>query len=387
VIPFNYTIKSLFSRRLTTTFTVLGIALVVFVFAAEMMMTSGLKKTLVSTGSNYNLIVIRKASQTEMQSIITLDQASIISAEPEIAKASDGSPLFTKEIYVVINLTKRGNDGTGNVVVRGVGPKSLELRPQVKLIAGRMWNPGSSEIIAGKSLAERFKGCGIGETVRFGARDWTVVGVFDAGGTAFNSELWGDIDQMQDAFGRPVFSSLTFRLADPATFDAMRERLEKDPRLPLDFKREKNYYAEQSRATSSFIGIMGTVISVVFSLGAIVGAMITMYAAVANRTKEIGTLRSLGFSRFSILNSFLLESVLISLSGGILGLIAASFMNFVQVSTTNWDTFSELAFSFSITPQIIVSSLVFALFMGFIGGFLPAVRASRMKIVDSLRAV
>ena len=387
MIPFNYTVKNMFSRKMTTLLTVLGIGLVVFVFAAQMMMTSGLKRTLVSTGSDYNVIAIRKASQTEMPSIKNLEQARIPSAEPEISRSSDGTPLFTKEIYVVINLTKRDNAGNGNVVVRGVGPKSMELRPQVKLMAGRMWNPGSSEIVAGKSLAERFKGCGIGETVRFGGRDWTVVGVFDAGGTAFNSELWGDIDQMQNAFARPFFSSLTFRLADPATFEAMKERLEKDPRLPLDLKREKVYYAEQSRAMSSFIGIMGTVISIVFSLGAIVGAMITMYAAVANRTKEIGTLRSLGFSRFSILNSFLLESVLISLSGGILGLIASSFMNFVQVSTTNWDTFSELAFSFAITPQIIISSLIFALFMGFIGGFLPAVRASRLKIVDSLRAV
>ncbi len=387
MIPIGYSIRSLFSRKITTTLTVLGIGLVVFVFAAEMMLSSGLKKTLVATGSDNNVVVIRKASQTELTSIIMREQAEIVSAEPEIALAGDGSPLIAKEIYVLINLNKRAGSGNGNVVVRGVGQKSMELRPQVKLIQGRMWTAGLSEIIAGKSMAERFEGCGIGETVRFGGRDWTVVGIFDAGATAFNSELWGDIDQMMSAFDRPVYSSLTFRIKDPSMFEAMKSRLEADPRLPMELKREKTYYAEQSRAMSSFIGIMGTVISIVFSLGAIVGAMITMYAAVANRTKEIGTMRSLGFSRFSILRAFLFESVLIALLGAVLGLLAASLLGFVQISTTNWDTFSELAFSFSITPQIIISSLIFAVIMGLLGGFLPAVRASRLKIVESLRAV
>ena len=387
MIPISYSVRNLFSRKITTALTVLGIALVVFVFAAEMMLSSGLKKTLVATGSDDNVVVIRKASQTELTSILQRDQAEVVAAEPEVAQGTDGSPLLAKEIYVLINLPKRKNDETSNVVVRGVNAKSMELRPQVKLIAGRMWQAGLSEIIAGKSVAERFKGCGLGETVRFGARDWTVVGIFEAGATAFNSELWGDIDQMMSAFDRPVYSSLTFRIKDLALFESMKSRLESDPRLPLELKREKTYYAEQSRAMSSFIGIMGTVISIVFSLGAIVGAMITMYAAVANRTKEIGTLRSLGFSRFSILRTFLLESVLISLAGGILGLIAANFLGLVQVSTTNWDTFSEIAFNFSITPQIIYSSLIFAIIMGLVGGFLPAVRASRLKIVESLRAV
>jgi len=387
MIPVAYSLRNLFTRKLTTTLTVIGIALVVFVFAAEMMLSSGLKKTLVATGSYDNVVVIRKASQTELTSIVPRDQADVIKAESEIAKASDGSPLITSEIYVLINLGKRVGNGSGNVVVRGVSPKSMELRPQVKLVSGRIWQPGLSEIIAGKSVAERFKGCGVGETVRFGGRDWTVVGIFDAGATAFNSELWGDIDQMMAAFDRPVYSSLTFRIKDPALFEAMRKRLESDPRLPIELKREKVYYAEQSRAMSSFIGLMGTVISIVFSLGAIIGAMITMYAAVANRTKEIGTLRSLGFSRFGIMRAFLLESVLISWIGGILGLVAANFLGLVQVSTTNWDTFSELAFSFSITPRIIISSLIFAVVMGLVGGFLPAVRASRLKIVESLRAV
>jgi ABC-type antimicrobial peptide transport system permease subunit len=311
----------------------------------------------------------------------------VISAIPEIAPASDGTPLFTNEIYVLINIPKRKSGDKSNVVVRGVSDKSMQLRPDVKLAEGRMWNPGTSEIIAGKAAAERFQGCGIGERVRFGARDWTVVGIFDGKGTGFDSELWGDIDQMMDAFRRPVYSSLTFRLADQNQFETIRERVESDPRLPLDVKREKTYYAEQSRATSQFIGLMGSVISFVFSLGAIIGAMITMYAAVANRTKEIGTLRSLGFSRFSILTSFMLESILIAVAGGVVGVLTASLLQFVQISTTNWDTFSELAFNFGLNSSIVISSLIFAAVMGVLGGFLPAVRASRLKIVDSLRAI
>ncbi|MCI0531772.1 MAG: ABC transporter permease [candidate division Zixibacteria bacterium] len=387
MIPVSYSVRNLYSHRLTTILTVLGIGLVVFVFAATNMLSDGLKKTMVSTGSDDNVIVIRKASQTEVQSIIDLEQASVISAFPEIAPASDGTPLFTKEIYVLINIPKRKSGDKSNVVVRGVSDKSMQLRPDVKLAQGRMWNPGTSEIIAGKAAAERFQGCGIGEKVRFGARDWTVVGIFDGKGTGFDSELWGDIEQMMDAFRRPVYSSLTFRLADQNQFETIRERVENDPRLPLDVKREKTYYAEQSRATSQFIGLMGSVISFVFSLGAIIGAMITMYAAVANRTKEIGTLRSLGFSRFSILTSFMLESILIAVAGGIVGVLTASLLQFVQISTTNWDTFSELAFNFGLNSSIVISSLIFAAVMGVLGGFLPAVRASRLKIVDSLRAI
>ena len=249
-----------------------------------------------------------------------------------------------------------------------------------------MWKPGTAEVIAGKSVAKRFQGCGLGETVRFSSRDWTVVGTFDAGGSAFDSEIWGDIDQMMDAFRRPVYSSLTFKLSDPAKFDEVKQRIDNDRRLSLDVKREKEYYADQSRSTTSFIKIVGIVICIVFSFGAIIGAMITMYAAVARRTKEIGTLRSLGFSRASILNTFLFESIVISLVGGVMGLVAASFLDLIQISTTNFNTMSELAFNFSLNPRTIIVSMIFAIVMGFVGGFLPAVRASRLKIVDALRA-
>lgn len=387
MIPFSYIWRNIWSHKITTAFTVFGIMLVVFVFTAVLMLSDGLRQTMVSTGSDDNVIIIRESAQTEVQSIIYRDQADIVSTMPEIATAKDGLPLFTNEIYVLIALEKRDGDGRDNVVTRGVSDKSLELRPNVKIVEGRMWREGTSEIIAGKSAAADFKGCGVGETVRFGARDWTVVGVFDAGGTAFDSEIWGDIDQMMAAFRRPVYSSLTFRLNNPADFEAVKQKIEDDRRLPLEVKREKEYYASQSGFMSAFITWLGGTASVLFGLAAMVGAAITMYAAVARRTREIGTLRALGFSRFSILRTFLIEALLISLVGGVLGLVAASFLGFMQVSMTNWETFSNLAFNFHLNASIVINSLIFALVMGLVGGFFPAVRAARKKIVDALRAI
>jgi len=386
MIPAGYTIRNIIKHKTTSALTILGIGLVVFVFVGSMMLTAGLRSTLVATGSDKNVVVIRQASQAEVMSILYYDQAQIISTAPEIAKAEDGTPLFTNEIYVLIAQARRSGDGDAHVVVRGVTEKSMELRDNVNLVEGRMYRAGTSEVIAGKLAAERFKGCGIGETVRFGSRDWTVVGTFDAGGSGFDSELWGDVKQMSDAFNRPVYSSLTFRMADTTQFQAMKARLESDPRLPVDIKREKNFYEGQSGFTTTFFNISSISISIIFSLGAIVGAMITMYAAVANRTREIGTLRALGFGRLNILLTFLLESMLIAIIGGALGLTAASFLRFLRVSTTNWDTFAEVVFNFDISWSIVIWAFIFAVVMGFVGGFLPAVRAARLKIVDSLRA-
>ncbi|NMC42699.1 MAG: ABC transporter permease [candidate division Zixibacteria bacterium] len=386
MIPLGYTIRNILKHKVTTTMTILGVSLVVFVFAAAQMLSYGLKSTLVSTGSDDNAIVIRKSSQSEVQSIILRDQGQIVGTSPEIARAADGSALYTNEIYVLINQPKRATGELANIVVRGVTPKSLELRPAVKLIAGRMWQDAGSEVIAGKSAAERYAGCGLGEKLRFGAREWTVVGVFDAQGSGFDSELWGDVVQIADVFRRPIYSSVTFRMADTTQFEAMKARLENDRRMEVDVFREKEYYAAQSRTLAGFIGIGGTIVSIIFSLGAIVGAMITMYASVANRVREIGTLRSLGFSRLAILISFLIEAMAISLTGGLLGIVGASFLGMLQVATTNWDTFSQIAFNFRLSTAIVIAAVVFALVMGLVGGFLPAVRAARLKIVDSLRA-
>lgn len=384
-IPVSYSFRNLWTRRLTTILTASGMALVVFVFASVMMLAEGLRKTLIETGSYDNVIVIRKASQSEMQSGMDRTQASIVETEPEIAIAQNGRPFLAKELVVIINLPKRGSDKPSNITIRGIGEFSLALRPQVRLVEGRMPREGSSEIIAGESVAKRFRGAGIGERVRFAMQDWTVVGIFDAGRTGYSSEIWGDVDQLMQAFRRPAYSSVLFKLRDSSEFQAAKDRIENDPRLTLEAKRETQYYADQSEMMAKFLRILGMSLTIIFSLGAIIGAMITMYAAVATRTAEIGTLRALGFQRRNILAAFLIESILLGLSGGLMGLLFASFMQFITISTVNWQTFSELAFSFTLTREIIINSLLFSLVMGFVGGVLPAFRASRMNIVEALR--
>ena len=385
-IPFTYIARNLLTRRLTTILTAGGMALVVYVFATVLMLAAGLEETLVSTGQEDNVVVIRRGSQTEVQSGVDRQQASIIESLPDIATGADGARLVSKEPVVLINLPKRSTGKSANVVIRGVTPAGLTLRPQVQIVDGRMFRPGTSEVIAGRSIANGFRGAGLGETLRFASRDWTVVGVFDAGRTGFDSEIWGDAEQMLQAFRRTVFSSVIFKLVDSDRFDAVKQTLESDPRLTVEAKREQRFYADQSAGLAKFITYLGTSISVIFSIGAIIGAMITMYASVASRVAEIGTLRALGFSRGAILTAFLGESLLLGLLGGVVGLAAASFMQALSISTTNFQTFAELAFSFTLTPSIIASSIGFALAMGFVGGFLPAARAARMKIVDALRA-
>ncbi|MBI4697626.1 MAG: ABC transporter permease [Nitrospirae bacterium] len=386
-IPFSYSFRNLWTRRLTTILTASGMALVVFVFASILMLAEGLQKTLVQSGSYDNVVIIRKASSTEVQSIVERLQASIVETRPEVAIGADGRPMIAKELVVLINLAKRGTSKPAQVVIRGIGGKSLLLRPQVRIVQGRMPRPGSSEIMAGQSIAKRFQGGGLGETLRFATRDWKVVGVFDAGNTSFASEIWGDVEQMMPAFRRPVYSSVIFKLRDSSEFDMFKSQIENDPRFTLEARRETKYYADQSEIIAKFLRILGMSLTVIFSLGAIIGAMITMYAAVANRTGEIGTLRSLGFMRSNILAAFLMESLLLGFVGGCVGLFFASFLQFFTISTINFQTFSELAFSFTLTFEIIYKSLIFSQVMGFIGGVLPAVRAARMNIVDSLRTV
>jgi len=359
---------------------------VVYVFATVLMLAAGLRETLVTTGQEDNVVVIRRAAQTEVQSGIDRRQAGIVESLPDIAVGQDGRKLMSKEPVVLINLAKRDTGKPANVVIRGVTAAGLALRPQVRVVAGRTFRPGTSEIVVGAAVARGFRGTAIGETLRFASREWTVVGVVDAGGTGFDSEIWGDAEQMLQAFRRLGFSSLIFKLADSARFDAVKAGIESDPRLTLEAKREMRFYADQSEQLSRFISYLGTTISVIFSIGAIIGAMITMYASVAARTAEIGTLRALGFSRAAILAAFLVEALLLGLAGGIVGLVAAAFMQALSISTTNFQTFAELAFSFTLTPAIVLMSLAFALAMGFVGGFLPAARAARMSIVDALRA-
>jgi ABC-type lipoprotein release transport system permease subunit len=262
----------------------------------------------------------------------------------------------------------------------------LALRPQVRLVEGRMFRPGASEIVVGASVARQFAGVELGQSLSFAQRQWQVVGIFDAGRTAFDSEIWGDAEQLSQAFRRFGWSSVVAELDSPQAFDALLEAVAADPRLTVEIKRERQFYEDQSRALANFLSALGLTLSVIFSLGAVIGAAITMYASVATRTGEIGTLRALGFARRSILAAFLLEALLLAAVGGVVGLAAASLLQTLTISTTNFQSFSELAFSFALTPKTVAGSLAFALAMGLIGGFLPAVKAARMKIVDALRA-
>jgi putative ABC transport system permease protein len=387
-IPLSYIARNLWVRRVTTALTALGMALVVYVFATVLMMSEGIRATLVATGQPDNVIVLRKGAGAEINSGIGRDQASVIETLPGIATDELGRRLVSKEPVVLNNLPKRDSGKPSNVTVRGTAEAALQLRPQVRIVEGRMFRPGSSEVIAGRSIARGFRGAGLGETLRFAGRDWTVVGVFDAGRTGFDSEIWGDAEQMMQAFRRQAYSTVVFRMAsaDDESFDKVRSTIDGDVRLTLEAKREIAFYAEQSKALATFIDVLGLVLSVIFSIGAMVGAMITMYAAVASRVAEIGTLRALGFRRRSVLIAFLGESLLLALVGGVIGLAAASFMRHVNVSTTNFQTFSELAFQFVLTPGIAAQAIAFALVMGIVGGVLPAWRASRLKIVDCLRA-
>ena len=385
-IPFSYVARNLWVRRVTTLLTAGGMALVIFVFTVVLMMSEGIRATLVATGQPDNVLVLRKGAGAEINSGISRDQAAIIASLPSIATNRDGKLLISKEPVVLNNLAKRSNGKPSNVTLRGTSALGLELRPQVKMIEGRMFRPGSSEIVAGRSIAQGFRGTSLGETLRFAQRDWLVVGIFDSGKTGFDSEIWGDSEQLMAAFRRNAYSTIVFRLNDLTATDNLQAAIKNDPRLQIDAKPEIQFYAEQSEALATFIRILGLSLSVIFSIGAIVGAMITMFAAVAQRVGEIGALRALGFRRSAVLIAFLSESLLLSLVGGVIGLFAASWMQTVDISTTNFQTFSELAFQFKMTSEIVLQTIMFSLSMGFIGGFIPAWRASRMKIVDCLRA-
>jgi ABC-type antimicrobial peptide transport system permease subunit len=385
-IPFSYIARNLWVRRVTTSLTALGMALVVYVFATVLMMAEGIRATLVQTGQDDNVLVIRRSAGSEVSSGIGRSQVAIIETLPAIAVDGLGRKMVSREPVVLINLPKRSTGKPSNVTIRGTGEVGLELRAKVKIGQGRMFRPGTSEIVTGGAIAGGFVGAGLGETLHFAQRDWLVVGVLESSRTGFDSEIWGDAEQMMQAFRRSAFSSVLFKLAEPERFDAVKAELENDPRLTLEAKREPQFYADQSAGLATFIRILGLSLSIIFSIGAVVGAMITMFAAVAARVGEIGTLRALGFRRGAVLVAFLIESLLLSLVGGIVGLACASLMQFVDISTTNFQTFAELAFAFVLNTDIVINTLLFALLMGFVGGFIPAWRASRLKIVDALRA-
>lgn len=385
-IPFKYTTRSFVTRKLTTFITITGIALVVFVFAAVLMMAYGVEKTLVSTGSPDNIKVVRKSSQGEISSIVEGDAVNLIRTLPHIATTSDGKQIMSAEPNVIINLSIKSG-GLSNVSVRGVSQEANLLRPNVKITEGRMFNPSLRELVAGKAVNKKFVGAEIGNKVKFAGDFWTVVGIFEDNGSGFESEMWGDGNQLLNAFNRgSAVSTVTIKLDDKKNLEQFKRALATDKRLQqYEAMTEQRFFEMQSEILAIFIRILGTFITIIFSFGATIGATITMYAAVANRTIEIGTMRSLGFSRRSILTVFMSESLLITLIGAAVGVGLASLLQFFSISTLNWNSFSDLTFTFALNPSIIISCFIFAIVMGLLGGFLPAVRAARLNIVNALR--
>jgi putative ABC transport system permease protein len=387
LIPFSYSARSLLVRKTTTLAAVIGIALVVFVMASSMMLTAGIHKTLSSTGAADAAIVIRHGSDAELSSIVEVSAVPLILAAPGVKKMADGHPAGEGEVVVVAAMPKIGTDGLTNVTLRGVPDTALALHPELHIVEGAPPKPGTNEVMVGKSIRGRIQGLELGQTFELKKnRPAKVVGVFEAGGSSYEAEVWADVDALSAAFGRQgIVSSVRVRLADPASFDAFKTVVEGDKRLGLEAQRETKYYENQSQGTAQFIGFIGGAISFFFAIGAILGAMITMYASVSNRSREIGTLRALGFGRFQILTAFVLEAVLVSLLGGAIGLAASMAMGLVKFSMMNFATWSEVVFAFTPTPEILVKALVWAGVMGVFGGLLPAIRAARTSPVAAMR--
>lgn len=386
-IPISYSVRSLFVRKATTIATVLGIGLVVFVLSSSLMLSNGLKKTLGSTGKSDRALVIRKGSDNELSSSVENPTIGVVLSAPGVKKEGS-TPVGTSEIIVVLAIEKLGTDGKiSNLQVRGVGDQSFGMRKELKIIQGRRAQPGTDEAVIGRSLVGRFKGMELGQSfdLRKG-RPVKVVGVFDSEGSAFDSEAWVDLETLRSSFGRSgVVSSVLVQLESPAAFEGFQAAVEHDKQLGLEAFRETAYYEKQSEGTSLFINALGITVAIIFSIGAMIGAMITMYAAVGQRGKEIGTLKALGFSNFSILSAFLLESTILAVIGGAAGAAASSAMGFIKFSMMNFATWQELTFSFEPSFPIILTSLVAGSMMGILGGFFPALRAALLPPIVAMR--
>ena len=386
MIPLKYNLRSLVVRKRTTAATALGIALVVFVLASSLMLSAGVKKTLGSAGRADVAIVLRKGGDAELMSGIEEPQVGLVKSMPGVKK--DGNtPIGVGEVVAVLALEKIGADGVTNVQVRGTTEDVKKLRPDVTIVDGRMPAPGSDEAMVGKRIRGRFRNVDLGKSLELKKnRTVKVVGVFADNGSSHESEVWTDLDMLRSTFGREGgVSSVRVVLESPASFDAFQAAVELDKRLGLQALRETVYYEKQSEGTSLFITVLGSVIAFFFSLGAMIGAMITMYASIANRQREIGTLRALGFSRLSILLAFLIEAVMLSAIGGVVGAAASLAMGLVSFSMLNFASWSEMVFKFEATPEVLVTALGAALFMGFLGGLLPAVRAARVSPLAAMR--
>jgi ABC-type lipoprotein release transport system permease subunit len=387
-IPIVYNLRSLTQRPMSSLATALGIAFVVAVLIGALARASGFQAALVQTGSPSNVIVLRRGADSEISSAISRDGVNILRSLPEIASDAQGRPLVSGEIVVLVSQPRKGGKGSSNVTVRGIDAGGLPLRSQVKITSGRMFTPGTDEVIVAERMARRFDGLAVGEKLRFGQRDFAVVGTFSAGGSAFDSEVWGDINVLGPALGRQnAFQSLTFTLSDTSRFRALEKQLEDDPRLGVEVRTERAWYAEQSQLLATVIRVAGVFLTLIMALGAIFGAMNTMFAAVGARTREIATLQVLGFSPSAITSSFMIESVLLALIGGAIGCLIALPINGITTSTTNWSSFSEVAFAFRVTPVGMMIGMIFAAVLGVVGGFLPALKAGRQSLAATLRGI
>lgn len=383
-IPLIYNVRSIMQRPASTAMTAVSIGLVVAVFVAMLALATGFRAALAKTGSPDNVIVLRQGANDELSSGISRETARIIATFPHIATGADGVPLVSPEIYVLLN-PDRKTGGIGNVVARGVDDRAFGVRKGVRIVAGRKFNSGASEVIIGQRIAERFVNMDIGDSLEFGGRKWAVVGHFASDGSGFESEVWGENEQFMPVFRGQVYQSVIFRLAPGAALDEVKRVMETDPRIQVSVRDEQDFYTSQSGILSTTLTIMAVFISTIMSVGAIFGAINTMYAAVASRSPEIAVMLTLGFRPRSVLASFLAEAGVISLIGGVLGCLFALPINGLATSTTNWQSFSEVAFAFRVTPTLLLYGVVFSVVMGVVGGFFPAWRASRLPVIQALR--
>jgi putative ABC transport system permease protein len=385
-IPFVYNFRSVRARWTSSIVAVLGIAGTVGVFVAMLSLAHGFKATLVSSGSEDNAIVMRAGATSEMMSVIKVEDIKILQDAPGVARSSD-APLVTSEVVVVAPFPLRATGTDANGQVRGVSANVLTIRRNVKIVQGRMFQPGLAELIVGKNASNSYSGLTLGNTVNFGGGHWQVVGIFDAGGSSFDSEVWCDARVLDDVYKRPsnLFQSATVHLSSPGAFEQFKDAVTSDRRLNFDVSREIDYYAKQSTTMTRLITVLGGLVAFVMAIGAVFGALNTMYSAVAERGREIATMRALGFGGGAVVFSFLVEALLISFIGGAVGCIAVLPLNGLTTGAMNWQTFSHLAFAFRITPVLLVSGIIFALAMGLLGGLPPAMRAAWRPVAVALR--
>jgi len=363
-----------------------GVAGVVAVFVTTLSIAEGFRRTLVSSASPDTAIVLRSGSDSEMMSGLQREMTNIIAEKPGVARNAQG-PVASAELYVVADIPKKSTGTDANVPLRGVQPAAFEVRRELKIVQGRRFEPGRAEVIVGKAASQEFAGLDLGSKLHFGESEWTVVGIFTAGGSVAESEIWCDVGVLQPAYKRGTsFQAVYAKLQSPQAFDDFKDNLTRDPRLDVKVIREADYYAEQTRTINGIITGLGYLIAVLMAVGAVFGAINTMYSAVASRTREIATLRALGFRGGPVVISVLAESLLLALAGGILGAAISYFaFNGFQTATMNWSSFSQVAFSFAVTPRLLVQGLVYSLLMGLIGGLFPAIRAARLPVATALR--